>query len=124
MYPGLRLFRILESPYGIHYPKIFKTLILYQASKGKFVKYYCNHLIIVFYSIVINYVYIYFCILYIYFSNVFICVRDTWDNRLLKVLLGREGGLAQIRTNERTMKQRKGKRRHVTSEGLEVGINY
>ena len=33
-------------------------------------------------------VYIYLCILYIYFSIVFICVRNTWENRLLKVLPG------------------------------------
>ena len=48
------LSNILVLLYGTHHPKIFKTLILYQASKDKSVKYYWTHLVInliLFYSL-------------------------------------------------------------------------
>jgi len=48
-------FKYLVSLYGTHYPKIFKTLILYLASKDKLVKFYYNNVIILLYSIVLMY---------------------------------------------------------------------
>lgn len=71
---------------------MFKALILHQASKDNLlIKYYCSHLITLFYFIVLMYSYFVFIlilsmyILYIYLNIVFIHVKDTWENRLLKM---------------------------------------
>ena len=59
--------------------------------KRQLIKYYCSHLITLFYFIVMMSSYFVFIlilsmyILYIYLNIVLIYVKDTWENRLLKM---------------------------------------